>query len=81
VPTHWSSFQKNQETRLLFFQLYTPNDRELAESFVHRAAVAGLKGLVVTSLYIWVTGWRLRDLNQSSFPQLRGSLPGKLFFR
>jgi lactate 2-monooxygenase len=30
------------------FQLYTPNDRELAESFVGRAEAAGFKGLVVT---------------------------------
>ena len=54
-----------------FFQLYTPNDRALAESFVHRAEAAGFKGIVVT-LDTWITGWRPRDLNQSNFPQLRG---------
>jgi lactate 2-monooxygenase len=54
-----------------FFQLYTPNDRELAESFVHRAEAAGFKGIVVT-LDTWSVGWRPRDLNQSNFPQLRG---------
>ncbi|MGH9747430.1 MAG: alpha-hydroxy-acid oxidizing protein [Candidatus Acidiferrales bacterium] len=54
-----------------FFQFYTPNDRELAESFVHRAEAAGFKGIVVT-LDTWITGWRPRDLNQSNFPQLRG---------
>ena len=54
-----------------FFQLYTPNDRELAESFVRRAEQAGFKGLVVT-LDTWTTGWRPRDLSLSSFPQLRG---------
>jgi lactate 2-monooxygenase len=54
-----------------FFQLYTPADRELAESFVHRAEAAGFKGLVVT-LDTWVAGWRPRDLALSSFPQLRG---------
>ena len=31
-----------------FFQLYTPTDRELAESLVRRAEAAGFRGLVVT---------------------------------
>jgi lactate 2-monooxygenase len=54
-----------------FFQLYTPKDRELAQSLVQRAEAAGYQALVVT-LDTWVTGWRPRDLNISSFPQLRG---------
>ena len=54
-----------------FFQLYTPSDRALAESLVHRAEVAGFKGIVVT-LDTWITGWRPRDLGGSNFPQLRG---------
>jgi lactate 2-monooxygenase len=54
-----------------FFQLYTPNDRDLAASFVQRAEAAGFKGIVVT-LDTWVTGWRPRDLSTSNFPQLRG---------
>lgn len=54
-----------------FFQLYTPTDRELAESFVRRAEAAGFKGIVVT-LDTWVTGWRPRDLKSGNFPQLRG---------
>ncbi len=54
-----------------FFQLYTPNDREFAESLVRRAEAAGCKAIVVT-LDTWVAGWRPRDLNQSNFPQLRG---------
>jgi lactate 2-monooxygenase len=54
-----------------FFQLYTPTDRELAESFVRRAEAAGFKGIVVT-LDTWIPGWRPRDLSHSSFPQLRG---------
>jgi lactate 2-monooxygenase len=61
-----------------FFQLYTPTDRELAESLVHRAEAAGFKGIVVT-LDTWVTGWRPRDLNQSNFPQLRGHALGNYF--
>ncbi len=55
-----------------FFQLYTPTDRELAASLVHRAETAGYKGIVVT-LDTWVTGWRPRDLSKSNFPQLRGA--------
>ncbi len=53
-----------------FFQLYTPDDRELAESFVRRAETAGFKALIVT-VDTWVPGWRPRDLNESNFPQLR----------
>ncbi len=53
------------------FQLYTPADRDLAESLVHRAEAAGFAGIVVT-LDTWVTGWRPRDLVASNFPQLRG---------
>lgn len=54
-----------------FFQLYTPNNRELAASLVHRAEIAGFKGIVVT-LDTWIPGWRPRDLAISNFPQLRG---------
>lgn len=54
-----------------FFQLYTPSDREVAESLVHRAEAAGFKAIVVT-LDTWIPGWRPRDLAASNFPQLRG---------
>jgi lactate 2-monooxygenase len=54
-----------------FFQLYTPTNRELAESLVRRAEKAGYKGIVVT-LDTWITGWRPRDLSTANFPQLRG---------
>ncbi|MGA2045475.1 MAG: alpha-hydroxy-acid oxidizing protein [Roseiarcus sp.] len=60
------------------FQLYTPTDRELAESLVRRAEAAGFKGIVVT-LDTWVSGWRPRDLNQSNFPQLRGAALANYF--
>jgi len=53
------------------FQLYTPTDRDLAASLVHRAEQAGYKGIVVT-LDTWITGWRPRDLSTANFPQLRG---------
>jgi isopentenyl diphosphate isomerase/L-lactate dehydrogenase-like FMN-dependent dehydrogenase len=55
-----------------FFQLYTPTDRAVAESLVHRAEAAGFKAIVVT-LDTWITGWRPRDLGASNFPQLRGN--------
>lgn len=53
------------------FQLYTPNDKDLAASFLARAESAGYRAVVVT-LDTWVTGWRPRDLNAGNFPQLRG---------
>jgi lactate 2-monooxygenase len=45
-----------------FFQLYTPTDRDLAASLVHRAEAAGFKGIVVT-LDTWITGWRPRPVH------------------
>ena len=54
-----------------FFQLYTPKDKAVAESLVHRAEAAGFGAIVVT-LDTWLTGWRPRDLNTANFPQLRG---------
>jgi isopentenyl diphosphate isomerase/L-lactate dehydrogenase-like FMN-dependent dehydrogenase len=54
-----------------FFQLYPPNDRQLAESFVRRAEAAGFVGIVVT-LDTWTLGWRPRDLRLGSIPFLQG---------
>ena len=54
-----------------FFQLYTPKNSDVAASLVSRAEACGFKAIVVT-LDTWVTGWRPRDLNGASFPQLRG---------
>ncbi|RJQ70234.1 lactate 2-monooxygenase [Pseudonocardiaceae bacterium YIM PH 21723] len=53
------------------FQLYFPNDREVAESLVRRAETAGFKAIVLT-LDTWILGWRPRDLSIAHFPQLRG---------
>src|SRR3954467_4092237 len=53
------------------FQLYTPADRDLAQSFVDRAEAAGFRGIVVT-LDTQILGWRPRDLQLASFPQLTG---------
>lgn len=54
-----------------FFQLYTPKDRDLALSLIQRAEKAGFEAISIT-LDTWVPGWRPRDLNTASFPQLRG---------
>jgi lactate 2-monooxygenase len=61
-----------------FFQLYTPADREVAESLVRRAEAAGFKALVVT-LDTWITGWRPRDLNLANFPQFHGDVLSNYF--
>lgn len=54
-----------------WFQLYTPADRDLAASFVARAETAGFEAIVVT-LDTQTLGWRPRDLQLASFPQLKG---------
>ena len=54
-----------------YFQLYTPRNRDLAESLISRAEKAGYEALIVT-LDTWLTGWRPRDLATANFPQLRG---------
>ena len=54
-----------------WFQLYPPNDRELLESLVHRAEAAGFSAIVIT-LDTLTLGWRPRDLQIASFPQLKG---------
>ncbi len=56
-----------------FFQLYTPKNEDLTASLLTRAKDAGYRAIVVT-LDTWVTGWRPRDLNSASFPQLRGKV-------
>lgn len=61
-----------------FFQLYTPNDREVAESLVRRAEAAGYRGIVVT-LDTWTLGYRPRDLQHATFPQLRGACLANYF--
>lgn len=61
-----------------WFQLYTPNDRELAESFVSRAEAAGARALVVT-LDTWALGWRPRDLSNGHMPQLQGRVLANYF--
>ncbi|MCW3069609.1 MAG: alpha-hydroxy-acid oxidizing enzyme, partial [Solirubrobacterales bacterium] len=54
-----------------WYQLYWPKDRDLAASFVARAADAGYTALVVT-LDTWMLGWRPRDLQSAYLPFLQG---------
>jgi isopentenyl diphosphate isomerase/L-lactate dehydrogenase-like FMN-dependent dehydrogenase len=54
-----------------WYQLYWPRDRDLAASFVGRAAEAGYAAIVVT-LDTWMLGWRPRDLQSAYLPFLQG---------
>jgi len=54
-----------------WFQLYYPTDREMAVSFVSRAAAAGYTAVVIT-LDTLVLGWRPRDLDHAYLPFLQG---------
>jgi len=54
-----------------WYQLYWPKDRELAESFLRRAAAAGYSALVVT-LDTFTLAWRPRDLDTAYLPFLHG---------
>ncbi|AYF76518.1 alpha-hydroxy-acid oxidizing protein [Nocardia yunnanensis] len=54
-----------------WYQLYWPNDMELARSFVERAEKAGAKAIVVTADTPSL-GWRPRDLQLGHLPFLHG---------
>jgi L-lactate dehydrogenase (cytochrome) len=54
-----------------WFQLYWPNNRELAASFVGRAEAAGY-GAIVLTVDTFVPGWKPRDLQQAWLPFLNG---------
>src|SRR3954452_14333178 len=54
-----------------WYQLYWPNDDELAASFVKRAEAAGYSAIVVT-LDTFMLAWRPRDLAGGYLPFLRG---------
>jgi lactate 2-monooxygenase len=53
-----------------WYQLYWPKDRELATSFLERAAAAGYRALVLT-LDTHQMGWRPRDLDNAFLPFLQ----------
>jgi lactate 2-monooxygenase len=54
-----------------WYQLYWPNDRDLAISFLERAKAAGYSALVVT-LDTFMLAWRPHDLDNAYLPFLRG---------
>ncbi|HET9197548.1 MAG TPA: alpha-hydroxy-acid oxidizing protein [Solirubrobacterales bacterium] len=54
-----------------WFQLYWPNDRDLARSFVERAEAGGY-GAIVLTVDTFVPGWKSRDLQQAWLPFLNG---------
>ena len=54
-----------------WFQLYWPNDPELARSFVDRAEAAGY-GAIVLTVDTFIPGWKPRDLQQAWLPFLEG---------
>jgi lactate 2-monooxygenase len=54
-----------------WFQLYWPNDRELAASFLARAERAGYRAVIVT-LDTFLPGWKPRDLQGAWQPFLQG---------
>jgi lactate 2-monooxygenase len=54
-----------------WYQLYWPKDRDLAASFLARAADSGYTAIVVT-LDTWMLGWRPRDLQSAYLPFLKG---------
>jgi isopentenyl diphosphate isomerase/L-lactate dehydrogenase-like FMN-dependent dehydrogenase len=53
-----------------WYQLYWPNDEELAKSFLRRAEEAGYSAIVVT-LDVPMLAWRPRDLQTAYLPFLR----------
>ena len=54
-----------------WYQLYWPDDRDLAVSFLERAKAAGYSALVVT-LDTFMLAWRPHDLDNAYLPFLRG---------
>jgi lactate 2-monooxygenase len=79
VPFTLSTFSQNPMeevikeagTTPMFFQLYLPDDKELAASLIHRAEAAGYSALMVT-VDSWQLGYRPADLERGNFPQFRG---------
>ena len=54
-----------------WYQLYWPNDRDLAVSFLDRAKASGYSALMLT-LDTFMLAWRPRDLDNGYLPFLRG---------
>ena len=54
-----------------WFQLYWPNDDEIAASIVRRAEAAGY-GAIVLTVDTYIPGWKPRDLQRAWLPFLEG---------
>lgn len=54
-----------------WFQLYWPNDDEIAASFVRRAEAAGYEAIVLT-VDTFIFGWKPRDLQRAWLPFVEG---------
>ena len=54
-----------------WYQLYWPNDDELARSLIARAEGAGYSAIVLT-VDTYIPGWKPRDLQRAELPFLRG---------
>ena len=54
-----------------WYQLYWPNDDDIAASFVRRAEASGYSAIVLT-VDNYVPGWKPRDLQQAYLPFLEG---------
>jgi len=69
----WKHFRRfpNSGDSPRLFQLYWPNDPELAESFVDRAEAAGYEAIVVTVDNAF-PGWKPRDLQNAYLPAIEG---------
>ncbi|HET7454267.1 MAG TPA: alpha-hydroxy-acid oxidizing protein [Solirubrobacterales bacterium] len=61
-----------------WFQLYWPDDPELARSFVERAERAGY-GAIVLTVDTFIPGWKPRDLQQAWLPFLESRGVGNYF--
>ena len=61
----------------LWYQLYTPGGREVAEASIARARAAGYSALVVT-IDTPVSGMRERDVRHGARPLLKGDIWGSL---
>ena len=70
-PPRTRSRRSPRPARPRWFQLYWPNDPELAESMVGRAEAAGYEAIVVT-VDTFIPGWKPRDLQQAWLPFLEG---------
>ena len=64
-----------------FFQLYTPADRDLAESFVRACRGRRLQGHRRHARHAGSSAGGRATCALGSFPQLRGPLPGQLLLR